>query len=240
MYRMHPLIPDEIVFRSMKDANFRIPKSFDVLQGKNTRSGSQSLNLSVEDQFYSFGREYSGAVTLGNFPRSLLNFEKDNGDKIDLAALDIFRDRERGIPRYNRFRELLRMPKVKSFEEMTGLGSDHSTVLKLKELYKNDVDSVDLMVGMYAEKPPKGFGFSDTAFRIFILMASRRLKSDRFFTVDFTPKVYTELGMEWVQNNDMLKVLRRHYPALEPALQASIMLSRLGTTSIPIDFRSSE
>ena len=38
------------------------------------------------------------------------------------------------------------------------------------------------MIGMYAEPQPKGFGFSDTAFRVFILMASRRLKSDRFFT----------------------------------------------------------
>jgi len=28
-------------------------------------------------------------------------------------------------------------------------------------------------------------GFSDTAFRVFILMASRRLKSDRFFTRDY-------------------------------------------------------
>ncbi len=36
-------------------------------------------------------------------------------------------------------------------------------------------------VGRHAERR-RGFGFSDTAFRIFILMASRRLKSDRFFT----------------------------------------------------------
>jgi hypothetical protein len=43
-------------------------------------------------------------------------------------------------------------------------------------------------VGMYAEPLPPGFGFSDTAFRVFILMASRRLKSDRFFTSDFRPR----------------------------------------------------
>ena len=48
--------------------------------------------------------------------------------------------------------------------------------------------------GLYAEPPPAGFGFSDTAFRIFILMASRRLKSDRFFTTDFRPEVYTPRG----------------------------------------------
>ena len=45
---------------------------------------------------------------------------------------------------------------------------------------------MDLTVGLYAEPLPEGFGFSDTAFRIFILMASRRLNSDRFFTTDYT------------------------------------------------------
>ena len=46
---------------------------------------------------------------------------------------------------------------------------------------------------------PPGFGFSDTAFRVFILMASRRLKSDRFFTDDFRPEVYTQAGFAWVR-----------------------------------------
>ena len=64
-------------------------------------------------------------------------------------------------------------------------------------IYKS-VEQVDLLVGMHCETPPPGFGFSDTAFRIFILMASRRLKSDRFYTPDFTPEVYTPAGFAWV------------------------------------------
>ena len=48
-----------------------------------------------------------------------------------------------------------------------------------------------------------GFGFSDTAFRVFILMASRRLKSDRFFTRDYRPEVYTQAGIDWVEYNTM-------------------------------------
>jgi hypothetical protein len=75
------------------------------------------------------------------------------------------------------------------------------------------------MVGMYAETPPAGFGFSDTAFRIFILMASRRLKSDRFFTTDFTEEVYSPAGMDWLNTNNMRTVLLRHYPGLGPALR---------------------
>jgi hypothetical protein len=45
-------------------------------------------------------------------------------------------------------------------------------------------------------------------------MASRRLKSDRFFTDDFRPEVYTPAGFEWVQENSMRTVLNRHFPAL--------------------------
>lgn len=72
---------------------------------------------------------------------------------------------------------------------------------------------------MYAEPLPKGFGFSETAFRIFILMASRRLKSDRFFTDDFKKELYTDFGIDYIDKNTMLTLLKRHYPALAPRLE---------------------
>jgi len=75
------------------------------------------------------------------------------------------------------------------------------------------------MVGMYAEPLVKGFAFSETAFRVFARMASRRLKSDRFLTRDFTPAVYTQTGLDWIADNTMLTVLRRHHPDLAPALE---------------------
>ena len=34
-------------------------------------------------------------------------------------------------------------------------------------------------------------------------MAARRIKSDRFFTDDFTPEVYTPAGFAWVADNGM-------------------------------------
>ena len=50
-------------------------------------------------------------------------------------------------------------------------------------------------------------------------MASRRLKSDRFFTTDFRPEVYTQTGIDWVTKTKMKDVLLRHYPELEPSLE---------------------
>ena len=93
------------------------------------------------------------------------------------------------------------------------------------------VEDVDLTVGLYAETPPAGFGFSDTTFRIFILMASRRLKSDRFFTTDFTPQVYTPEGMAWIDG-------QRHVPrsscATTPARAgAARRAERLRAVAVP-------
>src|SRR3989442_11229461 len=91
--------------------------------------------------------------------------------RCELTAIDILRDRERGVPRYNEFRRLLRKDPVKSFEELAG---DPAVAEAIRKVYNGDLEKVDLMVGLYAEPLPEGFGFSETAFRIFVLMASRR------------------------------------------------------------------
>jgi hypothetical protein len=140
---------------------------------------------------------------------------REDGMEIDLAAVDVLRSRERGVPRYNQFRRLLALPAARSFDDLT---KDPATAAELAAVY-DSIEDVDLTVGLDAEPPPAGFGFSDTAFRIFILMASRRLKSDRFFTTDFTPAVYTPEGMHWIDDNDMSTVLARHYPDLAPAMR---------------------
>jgi hypothetical protein len=71
---------------------------------------------------------------------------------------------------------------------------------------------------MFAEDLPPGFGFSELAFRVFLVVASQRLRSDRFFTRDYTPEVYTPGGMEWIAANNMTTVLLRHYPGVAPGL----------------------
>jgi hypothetical protein len=128
----------------------------------------------------------------------------------------VLRIRERGVPRYNDFRELLHKPRLHSFEQ---LSDNPAWVEEIRRVYNDDLDSVDLLVGLYAEPRPAGFGFSDTAFRIFVLMASRRLKSDRFFTTDYSPRVYTGTGLDWVANNTFSSVLARHAPGLAALLR---------------------
>jgi hypothetical protein len=214
VYRMHPLIPDEYAFHSAVTGGLLEKRQLDEISGRKTPAIAERLTM--PDLFYSFGTCHPGAVTLHNYPRHLQNLTRDSGEHLDLAAVDILRDRERGVPRYNQFRRLLHKDPVKSFDEL----SDNPAWRKqLREVYNNDLEKVDLMTGLYAEPLPPGFGFSETAFRIFILMASRRLKSDRFFTDDFRPEVYTEFGIDYVRKNSMLTVVKRHYPQLGRSLE---------------------
>jgi hypothetical protein len=213
VYRMHPLIPDHYAFCSAHNGALLQELPFPQIAGTHVPDVLEHIKMA--DLLYSFGTGHPGAIQLHNFPRFLQTYVRPDGFVMDLGSTDILRSRELGVPRYNVFRQLLHKPLLRSIDELT----DHPRWREeLKSVYNNDIDRVDTTIGLYAERPPRGFGFSDTAFRIFVLMASRRLNSDRFFTVDYTPKVYTPVGMEWLDQNTMKTVLLRHYPQLGPSL----------------------
>lgn len=211
VYRMHPLIPDDYIFYDYTTGAERERQGFLDIQGAVSDEAMRRIGL--RDALYSFGTAHPGAITLHNFPRSLQHFERE-GERIDLSVVDIMRTRVRRVPRYNGFRRGLHMPAVRSFDELT---ANPETNRLCREIY-GDIEKVDTVIGLLGENPPAGFGFSDTAFRIFILMASRRLQSDRFLTVDFRPEIYSPLGMDWVERNTMTSVLLRHCPELAPVL----------------------
>jgi hypothetical protein len=207
VYRMHPLIPDDFEI-----VDHRCGRTLDALDLEDLLGAAAEplfRKVGLANALYSFGTAHPGAITLHNYPRALQALRRD-GEIIDLSVVDIVRTRRRGVPRYNDFLAGLRKPRLRRFEDLT---ADPETLARLKNVYRT-VDDIDTMVGLYAENPPKGFGFSDTAFRIFILMASRRLQSDRFLTVDFRPEIYTPLGIDWIQRNGMKSVILRHCPEL--------------------------
>ena len=214
VYRMHPLIPDDYDFRSAADNHSIQNMAFRELTGPAALQVMAKLRQT--DLLYSFGTMHPGLVTLHNYPRDLQQFERPDGKLMDMGAVDILRSRELGVPRYNAFRRLLHLNPAKDFDDLT---DNPAWAEEIRRVYRGDIEAVDLSVGMLAEPKPRGFAFSDTAFRIFVLMASRRLNSDRFFTRDYTPQVYTRTGMDWIDDNTMATVLRRHHPELGPAMR---------------------
>jgi hypothetical protein len=67
------------------------------------------------------------------------------------------------------------------------------------------VEQLDFLVGSLAESPlPSVFGFSDTFFRIFVLMARRRIMADRFYTDDYTAEFYTQWGLDYIETSEFV------------------------------------
>jgi hypothetical protein len=214
VYRMHPLLPDDFDLRSLDGDTPLGPAIFRELSGPKFKEVIKTYRL--DDLFYSFGTTHPGAIVLRNYPKFLQAYERPDGKVIDLASTDLVRVRELGVPRYCEFRRQLHMAAPATFADLT---DDAALAAEISDVYGGDIEKVDLMVGLFAEKRPTGFAFSDTAFRIFILMASRRLNSDRFFTADFRPEIYSPVGLQWVRDNDMRTVLLRHFPELRPAMR---------------------
>ena len=109
-----------------------------------------------------------------------------------------------------------------------------------KDTVVDNIEDLDTVVGWLAEPVrPHGFAISETQFQVFILNASRRLFSDRFFTSSFRPEFYTHLGVDWVTHNGpagkvmekgrpnghevevspLKRVLQRTIPELAPELE---------------------
>jgi Animal haem peroxidase len=184
---------------------------------------------------------------LRNHPQFLQNLDiRPRFDTtLDVAALDVIRDRERGVPRFNEFRRQIGLRSLTSFDDFIDrrlpagspeLKHQQDLVKTLREVYGqhrcdagkqisaallnpdgskindclgqpngsmvDNVEDVDIVVGFLAETTrPHGFAISETQFHIFIINASRRLYSDRFFTSSFRPEFYSKFGLDWVMNN---------------------------------------
>lgn len=82
----------------------------------------------------------------------------------------VYRDRERSVARYNDFRRGLLLIPISKWEDLT---DDQEAIQALDEVYGGDVEQLDVLVGLMAEKKIKGFAICETAFVIFLLMASR-------------------------------------------------------------------
>ncbi|KAK7844720.1 alpha-dioxygenase 2 [Quercus suber] len=181
--------------------------------------GDRKLStIGMEQMLVSLGHQACGALTLWNYPSWMRNLVahdingEDRPDPVDMATLEIYRDRERGVARYNEFRRNLMMIPISKWEDLT---DDDEVIEALHEVYGEDVEKLDLQVGLQAEKKIKGFAISETAFFIFLLIASRRLEADRFFTSNFNSKTYTKKGLEWVNKTETLKdVIDRHFPEM--------------------------
>lgn len=202
VYRMHPLLPDEIEVEeetvTLQDMTFNDARTL-VSNNENT----------TETLLRSFTSTPARALSLKNYPASLYDLEIGNGNVINLAEIDVSRDRERGLPRYNDARRQLLLPPLESIDDLTEEDEERQL---LKEVY-TDIEQVDFLVGCLVDKErPQGFAFGIVPYYIFVVMASRRLLSDRFFQEGLTVENYTGIGIQYIVGTSFRDILMRQFP----------------------------
>ena len=249
VYRLHPMVPDLIEYRHWDADPNLVRGKVPVVETFRGRATQAMRGGGLANWALSMGRQRLGALTLQNHPQFLQNLElprlQSETGKIDVAALDLIRDRERGVPRFNEFRRQYGLRQLTRFDDFVDTrlakgaperAEQERLVGLLRQIYGqhrcdaskiitdaqvnadgsritdclghpdgslvDNIEDVDTVVGWLAEFPrPHGFAISETQFQVFILNASRRLFSDRFFTSSFRPEFYTHLGVQWVNNN---------------------------------------
>lgn len=225
VYRMHPLVVDSLEVHDASSSRL-----VDTLAIDRTRDGKAEKTIDrfgFDNLWYSFGVSHPGALTLNNYPKFLQDIRVPMVGRFDMGTVDLIRDRERGVPRYNEFRRQIGLKPISSFTDLfvryagdPVTAEQAATVEKLNRLYAGDVEKLDLMIGCLAEAiRPDGYGFGETSFQIFTLMASRRLLSDRFFTSDFRAEIYTQEGLDWVKNRTIKGVIEDNFPTLKGKVQ---------------------
>lgn len=262
VYRLHSLVPDLLEYRSLADDPNAIRNRVPVIATFRAKATEEMRGRGLGDWALSLGRQRLGLLELQNAPRFLQNLHmpdrlaQTETKTIDVVALDIMRDRERGVPRFNEFRRQYGLKTLTGFDdfidqrlarnkerlspaERVRLADQERLVRTLREVYGthrcddslvvtqaqvlvdgdkkrpitdclgkpngstvDNVEDLDLYVGWHAETTrPHGFAISETQFQVFILNASRRLYSDRFFTSSYRPEFYSDFGLKWVDHN---------------------------------------
>jgi hypothetical protein len=267
VYRLHPLVPDLIDYREWQDDANIIRHRIPVVKTFRGKATAAMRERGLANWALSMGRQRLGLLVLQNHAQFLQNLTmprlKSETKQIDVAALDLIRDRERGLPRFNEFRRQYGLRQLTSFDdfinqhladksnktpaEQAELDDQRALVATMREIYGqhmcdntkvitatqvdpdgkpitdclghphgsmvDNVEDLDTVVGWLAETTrPHGFAISETQFVVFILNASRRLFSDRFFTSSFRPEFYTQFGVDWVTNNGPKAMMEQGKP----------------------------
>ena len=286
VYRLHPLVPDLLEYRELNADPNKIAKRIPVVETFQGKATSFTQSSGLANWGLTLGRQRLGLLTLNNSPQFLQNLKigrlESKTQQIDVVALDIIRDREHGVPRFNEFRRQYGLRQLTSFDDFLDPGAapgspeqaeQQTTIKAMREVYGqhtcdatkiitdaqlnedgspindclgrpngsvvDNIEDVDTAVGYLAEyRRPHGYAISETQFVVFILNASRRLFSDRFFTSSFRGEFYSNLGVDWVNNNGpgaemiekgnpnghkqpvspLKRVLMRNIPELAPEL----------------------
>ena len=121
VYRLHAMVPDLLEYREVDQDPNVIRSKIPVVETFRAKATPAMRQRGIGNWALSMGRQRLGLLTLQNHPQFLQNLSlprlQTATNKIDVVALDIIRDRERGVPRFNEFRRQYGLKQLRSFDD---------------------------------------------------------------------------------------------------------------------------
>lgn len=131
-------------------------------------------------------------------------FQTAHAVALDLAAINIQRGRDHGIPGYNVYRTFCNLSEAKTFDDLAKEITDKDVRDKLKELYGHP-DNIDVWVGGTLEDQVEG-GKVGPLFQCLLVEQFRRLRDgDRFYYEN--PSVFLPQQLEQIKQANLGRVL---------------------------------
>lgn len=223
VYRLHTMIRDYYKMQKLTvngngevemEVTAELP--FSAMHGFKTQALSEAIPL--EEQAISWAAQSAGALTLHNMPDELRRLRTQDGKAKDMGIVHNVRIPERvDASTYVKFTMKLGETPPKNFLELTGGNKEVAAEL---ETVFGTIDKVTFRAGILAERKPEGFALGNRQFKVFVLMAPRRLKSDRFLSQMYSAKYYGgQSGINYVENTTFSDMNMRHFPKTRPAFE---------------------
>ena len=221
VYRLHEALVDNFEIRRVGDVQPRETIPLPATRGK--AAGDLLRKHGLATILNSFGCQKGGALIGNNVPGWAVQMSIEGQSFMDIAAIDLLRDRERGIPGYNDARKLFGYPPLESYDELKVSPDVKARMEKHYGQAPEGLYKMDLQVGMLHDLDrPDGFAFDDFRFRLFIHAAASRLEQDPFFNELYAPEVYTDWGLEHIEEMNRGKLILLHCPELKASGLAGV------------------
>lgn len=120
---------------------------------------------------------------------------------LDLAAVNINRGRERGLPDFNSVRASMGLVPYNFFQQ---INSNAGVFTRLLSMYE-DINDIDPWVGMLAEKPMPGALFGETIMSIIKYQFTSLRDGDRFFYL--VDPILSEADKDWIKQTSLHDVI---------------------------------
>ncbi|CAL4242807.1 unnamed protein product, partial [Meganyctiphanes norvegica] len=151
---------------------------------------------------------------------------------LDLAAINIQRGRDHGLPGYTRWRMYCGLPPARNFSDLQ-YDMDQGALKALEKVYKH-VDDIDLYAGGLAERPVED-GLVGPTFACMLADQFYRLqKGDRFwYETDQKPQAFSKEQLEEIHRSSLARILCDNSDSLGSIQRWPLRIYSTGNPRLP-------